>query len=130
MQTAGKTVNEQTQQENSIQIGLLEALMPLATLVFLLVIAVAVFGDETTGGPAQIALISAGMLTAAIGVRRGLTWKTLEQAAVKAISSAMVAILILLMVGALIGVWIASGVIPAIIYYGSMVLEPSVFYVV
>ena len=103
--------------------------MPLATLVFLLVIAVAVFGDETTGGPAQIALISAGMLTAAIGVRRGLTWKTLEQAAVKAISSAMVAILILLMVGALIGVWIASGVIPAIIYYGSMVLEPSVFYV-
>ena len=39
------------------------------------------------------------------------------------------AILILLMVGALIGVWIASGVIPTVIYYGSLVLEPSVFYV-
>ena len=122
-------MNKQDHQKDSIDIRLIEALLPIGTLVLLLVIAVVIFGDETTGGPAQIALICAGMLTAYIGTRKGLTWKALEQAAVDAISNAMVAILILLMVGALIGVWIASGVIPTIIYYGSLILEPSIFYV-
>ncbi len=122
-------MGEQGQGEKIAEFGLVEALFPIAVLVLLIVSSVAVFGDETTGGPAQIALISAGMLTAYLGVRKGITWHTLEKAAVHAISNAMVAILILLMVGALIGVWIASGVIPTVIYYGSLVLEPSVFYV-
>ena len=122
-------MNGKSEDKTAIEIGLFQALLPIATLILLLAIAVAVFGDATTGGPAQIALIFAGMLTACIGARRGIAWKALEQAAVDAISSAMVAILILLMVGALIGVWIASGVIPTIIYYGSMILEPSIFYV-
>ena len=117
------------QDRKVVEFGLGEAVLPIAVLVLLVITSVAVFGDETTGGPAQIALISAGMLTAFLGVRKGLSWTALEKAAVQAISSAMVAILILLMVGALIGVWISSGVIPTIIYYGSLVLEPSVFYV-
>lgn len=125
----GKHVSEHQQPDDPADIGLFAALLPIVTLVVLLAIAVAVFGDGTTGGPAQIALISAGMLTAYLGASRGIPWRSLEQAAVDAISSAMVAILILLMVGALIGVWIASGVIPTIIYYGSMVLDPSIFYV-
>ena len=115
--------------EDGEPFGLLEALIPVATLILLVVSSVIVFGDETTGGPAQIALICTGMLTAYLGTRKGLSWSELEKAAVQAISSAMIAILILLMVGALIGVWIASGVIPVIIYYGSLVLEPSIFYV-
>ena len=105
------------------------ALIPIALLVALLAAAVAAFGDETTGGPAQIALISCGMVAALIGHRKGLSWRTLERAAVRSISRAMVAILILLAVGALIGVWLAAGIIPTIIYYGSLVLNPSVFYV-
>ena len=120
---------EQGQGEKTADFGLMEALFPIAVLVLLIASSVAVFGDDTTGGPAQIALISTGMLTAYMGVRKGIPWSALQKAAVHAISSAMVAILILLMVGALIGVWIASGVIPTVIYYGSLVLEPAVFYV-
>jgi Na+:H+ antiporter, NhaC family len=40
----------------------------------------------------------------------------------------MGAILILLMVGALIGSWILSGVVPTMIYYGLALLTPAVFY--
>ena len=110
------------------EVGLFEALLPLTMLIISLVTTVAVYGDDTTGGPAQIALLCSGMLTAFIGLHKGHAWKSLEHAAVQAISNAMVPILILLMVGALIGVWIASGVIPTIIYYGSMILAPSTFY--
>jgi len=122
-------LEDSRRQLNSIHIGLTGALLPVVALVGLIASSVVVFGDETTGGPAQVALISVGMLTAYLGSRSGLDWKSLEEAAVHSISDAMPAILILLMVGALIGVWIASGVIPTIIYYGSLVLEPSIFYV-
>ncbi len=105
------------------------ALIPIVLLILLLAAAVATFGDDTIGGPAQIALMSCGMVAALIGHRQGLSWRTLEKAAVASISRALVAILILLAVGALIGVWMAAGIIPTIIYYGSLVLNPSIFYV-
>jgi Na+:H+ antiporter, NhaC family len=111
------------------EIRLVEAVIPIILLILLLAGAVASFGDETTGGPAQIALMVCGMVAAAIGVRKGLTWEVLEKAVAQSISRSAVAILILLSVGALIGVWMAAGVIPTIIYYGSLVLAPSVFYV-
>ena len=43
------------------------------------------------------------------------------------IKSSAGAILILLMVGALAGTWLVSGIIPAMIYYGLQILSPSVF---
>ncbi|MBT5240405.1 MAG: Na+/H+ antiporter NhaC [Rhodospirillaceae bacterium] len=108
---------------------LAEALVPIILLILLLAGAVASFGDGATGGPAQIALIVSGMVAAAIGVRKGLTWDMLEKAVIQSVSRSAVAILILLSVGALIGVWMAAGVIPTIIYYGSQVLSPTIFYV-
>lgn len=110
-------------------VRLAEALVPIFLLVVLLAGAVASFGDETTGGPAQIALITCGMVAAGLGLRRGLVWRQLEKAVVQSVGRAVVAILILLSVGALIGVWMTAGIIPTIIYYGSQVLDPSIFYV-
>ena len=40
---------------------------------------------------------------------------------------AMHALLILLIVGSLIGVWILSGVVPTMIYYGIKMINPTVF---
>jgi len=41
----------------------------------------------------------------------------------------MQAMLILMVVGLMIGAWISGGVVPAMIYYGLMILSPSVFLV-
>lgn len=122
-------MTDQTHLDVVPNVRLIEAVIPIVLLVLLLAAAVASFGDETTGGPAQIALIACGMVAAGLGLRKGLKWHDLEKAVVQSVGRAVVAILILLAVGALIGVWMVAGIIPTIIYYGSQVLDPSIFYV-
>ena len=46
---------------------------------------------------------------------------------VRSIGSAMPSILILLMIGALAGTWLLSGVVPTLIYYGLKIFHPKIF---
>jgi len=57
----------------------------------------------------------------------GIGWKVLRKGIVKTITSALPSILILLMIGALAGTWLLSGVVPAMIYYGLKIIHPTVF---
>lgn len=51
----------------------------------------------------------------------------MEQGILAAINRTMQAILILAVVGAMLGSWMASGVIPSMMYYGIKIIAPSVF---
>lgn len=75
----------------------------------------------------HLALICAAIVAAVIAVANGWKWNYLEQGIIMAISRSMQAMLILMMVGLLIGSWIPGGVIPSLIYYGLMVLNPTIF---
>jgi len=108
--------------------GILQALVPVLFLILLLAVSVVLFGDGSSGGPNQIALILSAMVAVLMGIRAGYTWKDMEQAMVHGISLAMGAIFILLVVGSLIGTWMLSGVVPTMIYYGLQILHPSIFY--
>ncbi len=114
---------------NNNETGLIMALMPVLVLVVTLSGAVALFGDSTTGGPGQIALILAGIVAGFNGLRQGISWHELEKATAVSISRALPAIFILLMVGALVGVWMLSGTVPYLIYWGLQLIAPEVFYV-
>jgi len=105
------------------------AVMPIFALVLMLGGSIYMFGDGTTGGPGQIALIIAGVLAGLVGVLSGHTWNDLEIGAAKSIQRALPAIFILLMVGTLIGLWMLAGTIPYIIYYGLQLLIPEIFYI-
>jgi NhaC family Na+:H+ antiporter len=107
---------------------LLQALVPVAVLVGLLAASVYLFGDGSSQGPNQIALMLSAGVGAILGVRLGYPWKELERGIVRGISLSMGAMLILLVVGALIGTWILSGVVPTMIYYGLKTLSPVIFY--
>ena len=111
------------------QPGILLAVTPVVILVISLGTAVALFGDSTTSGPGQIALILAGIVAGVIGIRHGISWTELEKATAISISRAMPAIFILLMVGALVGVWMLSGTVPYLIYWGLQIIAPEIFYV-
>lgn len=107
---------------------LLQSLLPVVVLIGLLTASVTLFGDSTSSGPSQIALILSAAAAAVVGAVNGYDWKTLERGIVHGISLAMGAILILLMVGALIGSWILAGVVPTMIYYGLGLLTPTIFF--
>jgi Na+:H+ antiporter, NhaC family len=108
--------------------GLGQSLVPVLFLIVALFSSVYLFGDASSSGPNQIALILAAGVGSLIGVRNGYSWKTLEKGIVHGISLATGALLILLVVGALIGAWILSGTVPTMIYYGLLLLSPQVFY--
>jgi NhaC family Na+:H+ antiporter len=104
------------------------ALTPVLFLIALLASSVFLFGDGSSAGPNQIALILAAGVAVLAGVRLGYSWRELERGIVQGISLSMGAVLILLVVGSLIGTWILAGVVPTMIYYGLQILNPAVFY--
>lgn len=108
--------------------SLAEALAPVALMVTLLGCSVALFGEDSSYGPNQIALMVSAGLAGVIGLRHGYRWEELEDGIVASISVALPAALILLTVGALIGTWILAGTVPYLIVLGATLLTPEWFY--
>ena len=109
---------------------LLEALIPVMFLIVLLFINVFyVFGDEALDGSNQLILIFAAAVAGLVGIRIGVSWDKMQDGIVSSISSAMTSILILLLIGSLAGTWMLSGIVPAMIYYGLQILNPTIFLV-
>lgn len=104
-----------------------EAFVPILVLIFLLSTNVVLFASDATSGPNQIAMILAAGVAGIISFRLGYSWVEIEVSIVKSISSAMGAILILMVIGALSGTWLLSGIVPAMIYYGLKILNPTIF---
>ncbi|MGL4484669.1 MAG: Na+/H+ antiporter NhaC family protein, partial [Anaerovoracaceae bacterium] len=78
-------------------------------------------------GDLHIFLIASAIVAGIISVINGYKWSYLEAGMIASINRSMQAVLILLTVGLLIGSWIAAGVVPALIYYGMIILKPSIF---
>ena len=109
-------------------LGLAAALVPVATLVFLLGLSFFLFGDAAAAGPNQIALVFCAIVASFVAWRRGHSVADLRDAAVASVTTGLTAIFILLAVGALIGTWAMSGTLVAMVYYGLQLLNPNYFY--
>lgn len=106
---------------------LVHGIIPIAFLILFLTLNVIYFGDETLSGANQIALLLASSIGSAIAISLGYKWSHIRQIIVKTIGSAMPSILILMLIGALAGTWMISGVVPTLIYYGLKILHPKIF---
>jgi Na+:H+ antiporter, NhaC family len=104
------------------------ALLPIILLTTLLTINVFTF-DDALGGANQVALILAAAVGAIIAWRLGYKWDAINHRIVKTIGSAMPSMLILLLIGSLAGTWLISGVVPAMVFYGLKVINPTYFLV-
>ena len=104
------------------------ALMPLAVLVAMVALVIKVFGADAIQGGSQIALLVASSIAALIAVVVcRCKWSVLEKAIVENIRTSASAIIILLLIGAIAGTWMKSGVVPTLMYYGLQIIHPKVF---
>ena len=110
------------------ELNIWEALIPVFALVAMLFYNVFfVYGDNALSGSNQFILVMGAAVAAIIGFRNKVSYQKMMDEVAENIKSTSGAILILLMVGALAGTWLISGIIPSMIYYGLQILNPTIF---
>lgn len=106
----------------------LVSLIPIAALIVLLFFTISTFGSDALTGASQVSLLVATALCVFIGMwRYGIPWKDFEKAITNNIAGVSSALIILLIIGALSAVWMVSGVVPTLIYYGVQIIHPRFF---
>lgn len=104
------------------------SLIPFAVLILLMLFVIRFFGSDALDGGSQVALLLASAVGIAIAMGKyGITWKRLESAIIDNVRSISSAVFVLLLIGAVSGSWMISGVVPTLIYYGLKVLIPEIF---
>jgi NhaC family Na+:H+ antiporter len=110
------------------QPSVLLSLTPVLALVGLLFFTIRIFGSDALGGGSQIVLLISTSICVLIAMLHcRVKWKTIEKAIAGNITNVSTALLILLLIGALSGSWMVSGVVPTLIYYGMQLIHPSIY---
>ncbi|MDT0645998.1 Na+/H+ antiporter NhaC [Zunongwangia sp. F260] len=117
--------NEKIEKNRELSIG--EAMIPVFALIAMLAFNVFVFKDAALDGSNQFILLLGGAVAAIVGYFNKVDYDKMIDEVAGNIQSTTGAILILLMVGALAGTWMVSGIIPTMIYYGLQILNPTIF---
>ncbi len=99
-----------------------EALVSILGLVLFISLAVVRYKTDP-----HVPILLGVLIAAIMGLRAGNTWKEVETGMLDGITNSLQAIVILSIIGILIGVWILSGVVPTMLYYGLKILHPKIF---
>ncbi|MEK8207107.1 Na+/H+ antiporter NhaC [Paenibacillus sp. FSL L8-0696] len=75
----------------------------------------------------HIPLLATTVGTAVLLGLFGVSWKDIEAAIIKGIQTAIMPILILMLIGILIAVWMMSGTVPTLLFYGMDYINPNYF---
>ncbi|WP_299842532.1 Na+/H+ antiporter NhaC [uncultured Roseovarius sp.] len=101
---------------------MIEALISLFSLVAGISVSIVVYGLDP-----HIPMLLGVVVASLVALRCGFSWQNVQNGMVRGINNALPAMIILIIVGVLIGVWILAGVVPTLIYYGLQLLSPSIF---
>lgn len=106
----------------------LVSLIPFIVLIAILALVIVVFGTDALSGASQVALLFGAAVVVAISlIFYKIPWKVFEESILDNITAVGTSILILLLIGAVSGSWMISGVVPTMIYYGMKVIFPEIF---
>lgn len=127
----GKNISEIKIEDQKIiqnkELNIWEALIPVIALIGMLAYNVFVFGDDALSGSNQFIMLLGAAVATIVGFKNKVTYERMIDEVAENIKSTSGAILILLMVGALAGTWLISGIIPSMIFYGLKILNPTIF---
>lgn len=127
MDSQTEDIKNQNIVENK-ELNIWEALIPVLILMGLLAYNIffkegAWLGDYSN----QYILLMGGGVAAIVGFYNKTSINTMISEIWENLKSVFVPIMILFLVGALAGTWLVSGIIPAMVYYGLQVLNPTIF---
>ena len=104
------------------------SLIPILVLVALLALNISIFGSDAILGASQVALLVSAGLAVWLSMWLFKTpWSAFEDAMKSNIGNVTTAIVILLLIGAISGTWMASGIVPTFICYGIKIISPKFF---
>ena len=109
------------------ELSIWEALIPVFALVAMLAFNVFVFGDDAVSGSNQFVLLMGGTVAGLVGYFNKVSLDSMFKQIGANLESVSGAIVILLLVGSLSAAWLISGIIPAMIYYGLQLINPTIF---
>lgn len=104
-----------------------EPSLPLALATLVTSLAVVLVGGIILDVGFLIPLLVAAGVASLFGLAMGLRWETIQDGILRLLSQGLIAILILLLVGALIGIWILGGTVPVMVSWGLDLLSPQTF---
>ena len=106
----------------------LVSFLPIVLLIGMLFATIRTFGSDALSGGSQISLLTTTAVCVFIGVPfYRIPWRDYEIAITNNVAGVTSAIIILLIIGALSGAWMISGVVPTLIYYGMQIIHPDFF---
>ena len=110
------------------ELSFLEAIIPVVLLMAMLAYNIFYADGEVLGEYSNhYILLTGGVIAAIVGFFNKVNIQLMLTEVWENIRSVFVPIMILLLVGALAGTWLISGIIPAMVYYGLKVLSPEIF---
>lgn len=113
---------------NSQRIPFIIALIPLVVLVVLQGLIISSFGADALAGASQVGLLVTSAVAILISVCfYKFDYSAFETAIAKSISGVSTAIVMLMLIGSLSGVWMVSGVVPYLINAGLHIISPAIF---
>lgn len=101
----------------------------ISVVVLIITIIILLYGVVVLKQNPHIPLIFSCAVVFLYGVIRRIPWKQMRECIIDNISEAIEAILIICLIGIIIGVWMASGTVPLLIYYGLKIFSPQWFLV-
>lgn len=106
--------------KNSVKLS--ESLLLFFTIVFILFVGIGLLKVDL-----QVILLLCLFLTIIYSIYKGYSFEFIVDSMSKSVSKSYEALIIFILIGATIGVWILSGTIPSLIYYGLNILSPNIF---
>ena len=104
--------------------SLLQALISLGGLIAIMAVGILVFGVDP-----HIPMFIGVIIAAVMALYLGYAWEDIEKFMMEGITRALQSVIILSIIGILVGMWIDSGVVPSMIYYGLQILSPGIFFI-
>jgi NhaC family Na+:H+ antiporter len=102
-----------------------KAIIPVISMIIFLITAVLIWN-----APIHIPLIMELIFTIFLALYWGFKWDELEEMMFSSFAKIGNVLIIIMLIGMIIGIWIESGTVPTMIYYGLKFLRPQYFYVI